>query len=123
MSVIIEYGSNKDLLSIWKRSIWIARRIIAGPEVIGVFDTLSFTDFSAVIRKSEQYCTPRVNDVFRKRLQHEGETIEQYVTDLKHKARTCNYGILEESLIPGTLNLKVKEKLLSNDDLGLEKKQ
>jgi len=98
--------------------------------------TSSFTDgerdnFAAVIRKFNQRCTPRVNEtyeryVFRTRLQHEGETIERYVTDLKHKDKTCNYGILEESLIRdqivlGTLNLKVKEKLLSNDDLDLEK--
>ena len=69
-------------------------------------------------RKFGQYCTPR--------LQHNGETIEQYFTDLKHKAKTCNYGILEEFLIRdqivlGTLNLKVKEKLLSHDELDLEK--
>ena len=48
------------------------------------------------------------------------------VTDFKHKAKTCNYGILEESLIRdqivlGTLILIVKEKLLSHDDLDLEK--
>ena len=60
--------------------------------------------------------------MFRTRLQHEGETIEQFVIDFKHKAETCNNGILEESLIReqlvlGTLNLKVKEILLSNDNL------
>ena len=95
---------------------------VAGPEAI---------DFAAVMRKFDQYCTPRVNEtyeryVFRTRLQHEGETIEQYVIDLKHKAKTCNYWILEESLIRdqivlGTLNQEVKEKILSNDDLDLEK--
>ena len=97
---------------------------VAGPEITNVFNTLSFTDaerdnFAAVIAKFDQYCTPRVNetykrDVFRTRLQHEGETIEQYVTDLKHKAKTCNYGILEESLkrdqiVLATLTLAVKE--------------
>jgi len=45
---------------------------------------------------------------------------------LKYKAKICNYGILEESLmrdqiVLGILNLKVKEKILSNDDLYLEK--
>ena len=56
-----------------------------------------------MIPKFDQYCTPGVNEtyeryVFRTRLQHEGEIIEQYVTDLKHKVKTCNYRILEESL-------------------------
>ena len=64
--------------------------------------------------------------MFRTRLQHEDKIIEQYVTDLKHTAKTCNYWMLEESLIRDqivleTLNLKVKDKLLSNDDLYLKK--
>ena len=81
-----------------------------------------------MIRKFDQYL--KVNEtyeryVFRTRLQHEGESI-LHVTDLKHKSKRCNYGILEESLIRdqivlGTLNLKVKGKILSNDDLDLEK--
>jgi len=97
---------------------------------------LSFIDgerdnFAAVVGKFDQYCTPRVNETygryeFRTRLQHEGETIELYVRDPKNKAKTYNYWILEESLIRdqivlGTLNLKVKEKLPSNDDFDLEK--
>jgi len=82
---------------------------VAGPEAIDVFNTLSFTDgeqdnFAEVIRKLDQYCTPRVNEtyercVFRTCIKHEGETIEQYVTDLKRRAKTCTYVILEESLI------------------------
>ena len=56
---------------------------VAGPEVIDVFDTLSFTDeerynVAAVIRKFDQYCTPRVNETYElyefcTRLQHEGK--------------------------------------------------
>ena len=107
---------------------------VAGPEATDVFNTSSFKDgewdnFAAVIRKFDQYL--KVNEtyeryVFRTLLQHEGETIERYVTDLKHNDKTCNYGILDESLIwdqivSGTLNHKVKEKILFNDDLDLEK--
>ena len=74
---------------------------VAGPEAIDVFNTLSFTDgeqdnFATVIRKFDKYCT-RFNETyeryaFRTRVQYEGERIVQYVTDLKHKAKTCNYG-------------------------------
>ena len=66
------------------------RKIVAGPEAIDVFNTLSFKDgerdnLSAVIRKFDQYCTPRVNEkyeryVFRARLQHEDETTEQHAS-------------------------------------------
>jgi len=82
---------------------------VAGPAAIDLFNTLPFTDgergnFAAVIRKFDQFCTPRLNEtnewyVFRTRLQHEGETIEQYLTDLNNKSKTWNYGIPEESLI------------------------
>ena len=118
-----------------KRKIAVLLTVV-GPESIDVFNTLSLTDgepdnVAAVIHKFDQYFTPRINETyeryaFRTHLQHEGETIEQYVIDLKHKAKTCNYWILGKSLIRhhivlGTLNLKAKEKLLSNDDLDLEK--
>ena len=88
-------------------------------------------NYNTVLRKFDNYCTPRVNEtyeryVFRTCLQRDEETIEQYVTDLKYKAKSCNYGDLEESLIRdqivlGTPNVKVKERLLSIDDLNLEK--
>ena len=109
---------------------------VAGQEAVDIFNTLTFADgerdnYNTVLRKFDNYCTPRVNEtyeryVFRTRLQRDEETIEQYVTDLKYKAKSCNYGDLEESLIRdqivlGTPNVKVKERLLSIDDLNLEK--
>ena len=70
-----------------------------------MFIQFSFRDgerdnFAAVIRNFDQYCTSRVNEtyeryVFGKCLQHEGETIEQYVTDLKHKVKHVITGYLK----------------------------
>jgi len=71
-----------------------------------------------VIRKFDQY-------MFRRDLQYECETIEQCVAELKLKAKTYNYGILEESLIRDqiclrTLDLTGNAKLLYNGHLDSE---
>jgi len=78
MLVIIGYDSNKDLTLDMeainmdnkpdKRKI-VVLLTVAGPEAIATFNTLSFTygeqeNVVAVIRKFDQYCTPRVNYIY-----------------------------------------------------------
>ena len=58
-------------------------------------------------------------------MQKENETFEQFVTDLKIKSQSCNFGSLSTSLIKdqiviGIANKKVKERLLREYDLDLE---
>jgi hypothetical protein len=57
-----------------------------------------------VIEKFETYCMPRKNvtwerHIFNTRDQQPGEAIDQYVTDLRSKAKSCEFGTLTESLI------------------------
>ncbi len=109
---------------------------VAGPEVIEVFNTLTFTEedkgkYDVVVQKLEEYCIPRKNEtyeryVFRSRVQRDGENCEQFITDLKIKSQTCNFGALKDSLIRdqiviGISDKKVKERLLREKDLDLEK--
>ena len=109
---------------------------VAGPESIEVFNTLTFTEeekgkYDVVVQKFEDYCTPRKNEtyeryIFRCRMQKENETFEQFVTDLKIKSQSCNFGTLSASLIKdqiviGIADKKVKERLLREYDLDLEK--
>ena len=58
----------------------------------------------AIMEEFEAYCNPQKNvtwerHLFNTRNQQSGETIDQYVTDLRTKAKTCEFGTLTDSLI------------------------
>jgi hypothetical protein len=82
-----------------------------------------------VLRKFEEYCLPKQNLVFEMhRLvtckQQPGMTIDQYVTLLKTRAKTCELGELHNrmvmtQLVTGILDNSVREKLLRMPDLSL----
>ena len=62
--------------------------------------------------------------MFNTRNQWPGETIDQYVTDLRNKAKTCEFGTLTESLIKdhlvcGVISDKTKSRLLKQANLTL----
>ena len=64
--------------------------------------------------------------MFHSRKQLQGEPIEQFVTDLKLKAQTCQFDNLRDSMIRDRLVLgvssqRVRERLLREDDLDLDK--
>jgi len=64
--------------------------------------------------------------VFSTHNQHNGETIDQYVTDLKTKAQTCEFKDLKNSLIRGRIVCgiycdKTCSRLLRESDLTLQK--
>lgn len=80
---------------------------VAGPEALEVFNSLSFEnpgDEKKLVEKFEVYCILRKNvtwerHVFNTRCQEAGESVDQYVTDLRNKAKTCEFGNLQKSLI------------------------
>ncbi|XP_059824116.1 uncharacterized protein LOC132393194 isoform X1 [Hypanus sabinus] len=58
--------------------------------------------------------------------QRAGETIDQYVTELRHQSKTCKFGELIDSLINdrivcGILDNGLRERLLRGQDLDMEK--
>ena len=72
---------------------------VAGPEALEVYNTFSWPSpdnknkVDKIMEKFIQYCNPRKNVTwerhkFTMRNQQPGETINQYVTDLKMKAQT-----------------------------------
>ncbi|KAK8756670.1 hypothetical protein V5799_000628 [Amblyomma americanum] len=109
----------------------------AGEEALDVYNNFSFEageskeDYQTVLRKFEAYCVDEGNEVyerhvFRLRVQDEGEPFEQYLRQLKKQAKLCNFGTLEESMIRdqvvfGTNNPKIREKMLREKDLTLQK--
>ena len=63
---------------------------------------------------------------FNTRSQNDGETIDQYVTELKRLAKDISYGELSDEMIRdrivwGTNNSQIKEKLLQAEELDLNK--
>ena len=84
-----------------------------------------------LLAKFKNYCNPKKNltvtrNIFHTRHQRSGESVDQYVTDLKALARNCEFRDLEEDLIKDQLVLginseRVKERLLRENDLSLEK--
>ena len=64
--------------------------------------------------------------MFHSRKQLQGEPIEQFVTDLKLKAQTCQFENLKDSMIRdrlvlGVTNTRVRERLLREENQHLEK--
>ena len=102
-----------------------------------VYETLEFVaepsqrTVSQVIEAFEKYCNPKKNETverykFFTRAQGDSEKFDQFVTDLRVLAATCNFGQLKHSLlrdriICGIQNSKLREDLLKVPELDLEK--
>ena len=109
----------------------------AGPEAIEIYNAFSWeTDgdeknISKILEKFENYCTPRKNitlerHIFNTRTQQPGESIDHYVTDLRKKASSCEFGTLHDSLIRdrivcGICSDHTRSRLLKEADLALPK--
>ena len=84
-----------------------------------------------LFKKSEEYCKARKNltvipHKFNSRVQGVLETADQFITDLKLLSMDCEYGELREEmicdrLVVGVYSEEVKEKLLQQPDLTLQK--
>ncbi|KAI2666787.1 Retrovirus-related Pol polyprotein from transposon 17.6 [Labeo rohita] len=108
---------------------------VAGDDAIKVFNTMDFDDdvddFEVLKEKFREYCEPRKNisylrHMFFTRAQGPNETIDAYVTDLKNKAKDCEFGRLNDDLIKdrivcGVNNDTVRARLLRETDLNLAK--
>lgn len=108
---------------------------VAGPQAIEVFNTFEFASaadkekYNEVIAKFEAYCSPKKNIVyeryvFRSRMQQAGETFDCFVTDLKLKAQSCDFGTLKDSMVRdqivyGIHDKKTRERMLRDDKLTL----
>ncbi|GFR83718.1 hypothetical protein ElyMa_005982200 [Elysia marginata] len=77
-----------------------------------------------------EYCIGKANETFEsyqfhKRNQVEGETIDNYVTDLRQIAKLCNFKeedrMIRDRIVIGIINDKTREKLLEEKDLDLQK--
>ncbi|KAK3743483.1 hypothetical protein QZH41_013098 [Actinostola sp. cb2023] len=106
---------------------------IAGEDALEIYNTFTFEEAEAnkvksLIKKFEAYCNPRKNVTYERhkfntRCQEPDEKIDRYVTELRKLAKSCEFSELTDSLIRdrivcGILDGKVREKLLSEEDLN-----
>ena len=106
-----------------------------GKDALRVYDGLELTDAQRVDVKEildafEQFCLGETNEtyerwIFNNRNQHDTESIDAYVGELRLLAKTCDFGTLEDSLIRdrivcGITDQTVQKRLLQTADLKLK---
>lgn len=105
-----------------------------GEECIDIYNTFGLSPdeqkVDIILQKFENYFVPKSSETYERykfftRSQH-SETIDQYVTQLKKLSENCEFGDLKNSLIRdrlicGIKDNKVREELLRNHELTLEK--
>lgn len=110
---------------------------MVGEDALEIYNTFSWREegddrrVSQIMEKLEAYCNPRQNvmwerHVFNTRNQQAGEMVDQYITDLKTKAKSCEFGSLTDSLIEdcivcGIIDDRTRSRLLREPDLSLQK--
>ena len=76
---------------------------LAGPDVQEVFsnltDTGEATNYSTAVTALNGYFLPKVNTAFARQKFHwlqqkEGETVSQFVTQLRKEGKDCNFGAI-----------------------------
>ena len=108
----------------------------AGPEALEMYNTFTFegeedrNSVDAVLGKYKSYCQPRKNNVFERykfwqRNQFE-EPVDHWITDLKTRASTCEFGgecdnIIRDKIVFGVTERNLKERKLREADLTLGK--
>ena len=91
-----------------------------GSDALGVYEGLKFAneddkkDIDVVLRKLLRYCIGETNEIyeryrFNKRVQEHNESLDAYVTALRTLARTCSFGVLENSLIRDRFVIGVRD--------------
>ena len=110
---------------------------VAGPDALEIYNTFSWdtegdeNKVEKIKERFEGYCNPRKNITWERHVfntcdQDIGETIDQYVTKLKTKAKSCEFGTLKDSLIRdrivcGISSDSTRAKLLREANLTIER--
>ncbi|XP_046590280.1 uncharacterized protein LOC124293457 [Neodiprion lecontei] len=109
---------------------------LIGEDAVELFNTFNLSDADKtnehkVIEHFEAYCVPKKNVVFErfvfyKRDQQDGETFEQYLTDIKKLSKNCQFQnftnqMIRDRIVLGISDLILQNRLLQIDDLDMEK--
>ena len=91
-----------------------------GLDALDVYERLEFAneddkkDIDSVLQKLQRYCVGETNEIyeryqFNKRDKEPKESLDAYITALRTLAKTCNFGVLENSLIRDRIVIGVRD--------------
>ncbi|KAL0881705.1 hypothetical protein ABMA27_001506 [Loxostege sticticalis] len=107
-----------------------------GPDAAVIYNTFNLTETEAnhlqtVKQKFTNHFTPQINEtyeryVFNLIVQKDGQTFDEFVTELKGKVKNCGYSSLESNLLRDRLVVGIRsdatrERLLAEPNLTLIK--
>ena len=106
-----------------------------GSDALHVYEGLEFAneddkkDIDVVLQKLQRYCIEETNEIYERyrfnKVQEPNESLDAYVTALRTLAKTCSFGVLENSLIRDRIVIGVRDnqahkKLLQVSKLTLK---
>ena len=111
---------------------------VIGEDAVKVFETFQYAEgesddkLADVLKKFEEHCNPRQNTIYERyrfqcRNQEAGETGSHYLTELRHAAESCDFAnittsqIIRDRFVHGMRDSKVRERLLREKNLTLER--
>ncbi|XP_054009656.1 uncharacterized protein LOC128892988 [Hylaeus anthracinus] len=106
------------------------RQNLLGSEALKLLETFNLSeedikDPDAILEVFGDHAKPELNEtyerfLFTSRDRYEGESINQYVAELKKLSKNCNYGTVQDSLIRGNIIGHLKDKRLQQSVLKIK---
>ncbi|KAF0723562.1 Uncharacterized protein FWK35_00028038 [Aphis craccivora] len=106
---------------------------LIGPQGVKIYNNFKKkekTNFDTVVRAFNQYCEPRKNIIFQRYkfgccIQQEGKSFDDFLTELKTLAATCEYkeedNMIRDRIVFGVKDPEIKDKLLTISNLSMDK--
>lgn len=106
---------------------------LIGPQGVKIYNNFKKkekTNFDTVVQAFNQYCEPRKNIIFQRYkfgccIQQEGQSFDDFLTELKTLAATCEYkeedNMIRDRIVFGVKNPEIKDKLLTISNLTMDK--
>lgn len=107
---------------------------VIGEEAVELYNTFKLPEdernkLDKVLQEFENYCSPKKNIVYERykffnRLQGDGEKFEEFLTDIKKLAQTCEFEglhdqMIRDRIVVGVNDPSLKERLLRMGSEGL----
>ncbi|GBO17273.1 hypothetical protein AVEN_74987-1 [Araneus ventricosus] len=100
-------------------------------EIYNTIDEVSSASMNDILAKFEAYFVPQRNITYERQrlfllMQREGQSLDDFITELRKQLRNCDYGSLSDSVlvdqnVRGLCESRLRERLLRVPDLDIKK--
>ncbi|KAE9543637.1 hypothetical protein AGLY_002437, partial [Aphis glycines] len=106
---------------------------LIGPQGVKIYNNFKKkekTNFDTIVQAFNQYCEPRKNIIFQRYkfgccIQQEGQSFDDFLTELKTLAATCEYkeedNMIRDRIVFGVKDPEIKDKLVTISNLTMDK--